>query len=84
VRNYSSGEWLSLFNDAGLSSQNLLCDRLNLEFSSWIARMRTPATLADAIRMYQQSASDEVRRYFELQTDGSFTSDIIMLEAKRV
>ncbi|HKN04507.1 MAG TPA: class I SAM-dependent methyltransferase [Buttiauxella sp.] len=84
VRNYSSGEWLSLLNDAGLSSQNLLCDRLNLEFSSWIARMRTPAILADAIRMYQQSASDEVQRYFELQTDGSFTSDIIMLEAKRV
>lgn len=84
VRNYSSGEWLSLFNDAGLASQNLLCDRLNLEFTSWIARMRTPEALADAIRIYQQSASDEVQRYFELQGDGSFTSDIIMVEAKRV
>lgn len=84
VRNYSSGEWLSLLNDAGLVSQNLLCDRLNLEFTSWIARMRTPEALADAIRIYQQSASDEVQRYFELQGDGSFTSDIIMVEAKRV
>lgn len=81
VRNYSSGEWLSVFNEAGLISQNLLCDRLELEFSSWIARMRTPAMLADAIRAYQQSASDEVQRYFELQKDGSFTSDIVMLEA---
>lgn len=84
VRNYSSGEWLSLFNDAGLVSQNLLCDRLHLEFSSWIARMRTPAPLAEAIRIYQQSASDEVQHYFELGSDGSFSSDIIMLEAKRV
>ncbi|MCE0815012.1 class I SAM-dependent methyltransferase [Buttiauxella sp. S04-F03] len=84
VRNYSSGEWLSLFNDAGLVSQNLLCDRLNLEFTSWIARMRTPEALADAIRIYQQSASDEVQHYFELQGDGSFTSDIIMVEAKKV
>ncbi|OAT19154.1 SAM-dependent methyltransferase [Buttiauxella gaviniae ATCC 51604] len=84
VRNYSSGEWLSLFNDAGLISQNLLCDRLNLEFSTWIARMRTPVALAEAIRIYQKSASDEVQHYFELQADGSFTSDIIMLEAKRV
>ncbi len=83
VRNYSSGEWLSLFNEAGLISQNLLCDRLELEFSSWIARMRTPAVLADAIRAYQQSASDEVQRYFELQEDGSFSSDIVMLEATR-
>ncbi len=83
VRNYSSGEWLSLFNEAGLISQNLLCDRLVLEFSSWIARMRTPAVLAEAIRAYQQSASDEVQRYFELQDDGSFTSDIVMLEAVR-
>lgn len=83
VYNYSSGDWLSLFNDAGLVTQNLLCDRLNLEFSSWIARMRTPLVMADAIRAYQQSASDEVQRYFELQADGSFTSDIVMLEAKK-
>lgn len=83
VRNYSSGEWLSLFNEAGLVSQTLLCDRLKLEFSSWIARMRTPALLAEAIRAYQQSASDEVQRYFELQEDGSFSSDIVMLEAVR-
>lgn len=83
VRDYSSGEWLSMFNDAGLVTQNLLCDRLHLEFSSWIARMRTPAVLAEAIRTYQQSASDEVQRYFELQNDGSFSSDIVMLEATK-
>lgn len=83
VHNYSSGEFLSLFNDAGLVTQSLLCDRLVLEYSSWIARMRTPAVMADAIRAYQQSASDEVQRYFELQADGSFTSDIVMLEAKK-
>lgn len=83
VRNYSSGEWLSLFNDAGLSTENLLCDRLSLEFTSWIARMRTPQVLADAIRAYQQSASDEVQRYFELAQDGSFVSDIVMLEARK-
>lgn len=84
VHNYSSGELLSMFNDAGLVTQNLLCDRLVLEFSSWIARMRTPAVMADAIRAYQQSASDEVQRYFDLQADGTFTSDIVMVEARKV
>ncbi len=43
--------------------------------------MRTPAALVEAIRLYQASASAEVKRYFELQDDGSFSSDTIMLEA---
>lgn len=81
VRNYTSGEWLSLFNEAGLIIRHVDCDRLQLEFSSWIARMRTPIVLADAIRAYQKSASDEVKHYYELQRDGSFSSDTIMLEA---
>lgn len=84
VRNYASGEWLRLFNDAGLMIRYVNCDKLNLEFTSWIARMRTPIVLADAIRAYQKSASDEVKHYYELQRDGSFTSDTIMLEATRV
>lgn len=84
VHNYSSGELLGMFNEAGLVTQNLLCDRLVLEFSSWIARMRTPKEMADAIRTYQQSASDEVQRYFDLQADGTFTSDIVMVEARKV
>lgn len=41
VRNYSSGEWLSLMNDANLIADTVLTDRLPLAFSSWVARMRT-------------------------------------------
>lgn len=83
VRNYSSGEWLSLINDANLIADTLLSDRQPLEFSSWVARMRTPAALSGAIRVYQQSASVEVKTYFALQEDGSFTSDTIMVEAHK-
>ncbi|XXD11132.1 class I SAM-dependent methyltransferase [Klebsiella sp. R445] len=83
VRNYSSGEWLALTNDAGLVTNHLLTDRLPLEFTSWVARMRTPVPLVDAIRLYQESASAEVKAYFELQEDGSFTSDTIMFEAHK-
>lgn len=74
VRNYSSGEWLTLATEAGLVVNQLLTDRLPLEFSSWVARMRTPEPLVEAIRLYQQSASAEVKAYFELQEDGSFTA----------
>ncbi|EII3509608.1 TPA: methyltransferase domain-containing protein [Escherichia coli] len=83
VRNYASGEWLTLINEANLIVDNLITDKLPLEFSSWVARMRTPEALVDAIRIYQQSASTEVRTYFVLQNDGSFTSDIIMVEAHK-
>ena len=83
VRNYSSGEWLSMVNEAGLITYSVHTDRLVLEFSSWVARMRTSAVLCDAIRLYQQSASQEVKAYFELQENGSFTSDNLMLEARK-
>jgi ubiquinone/menaquinone biosynthesis C-methylase UbiE len=81
VRNYSSGEWLGMINDAGLITANLITDRLPLEFSSWVTRMRTPEALCQAIRLYQDSASQEVKDYFALEADGSFTSDTIMAEA---
>ncbi|MGC6042860.1 class I SAM-dependent methyltransferase [Enterobacter kobei] len=83
VQNYSSGEWLSLITEAGLITRTLTTDRLPLEYPSWIARMRTPEALSQAIRIYQESASAEVKAYFELQEDGSFTSDTIMAEAQK-
>ena len=83
VQNYASGEWLSLITEAGLIARSLITDRLPLEFSSWIARMRTPEALSQAIRLYQESASAEVKAYFELQDDGSFTSDTIIAEAQK-
>lgn len=83
VQNYSSGEWLSLITEAGLITRTLTTDRLQLEYPSWIARMRTPEALSQAIRLYQESASAEVKAYFELQEDGSFTSDTIMAEAQK-
>ncbi len=83
VRNYAPGEWLALFTDAGLVINEVTADRLYLEFSSWIARMRTPEYFAIAIRELQKSASDSVINHYEIQTDGSFTSDIMMIVAKR-
>ncbi|WP_058912026.1 class I SAM-dependent methyltransferase [Entomohabitans teleogrylli] len=83
VRDYSAAQWGAFFNDAGLAIEQIACDRLHLEFSSWVARMRTPQPLVEAIRLYQQSAADEVKDYFELQEDGSFTSDTIWMSGRR-
>jgi ubiquinone/menaquinone biosynthesis C-methylase UbiE len=81
VRDYNPGEWLTMFTEAGLAITAVSHDRLDLEFSSWIERMRTPKVMADAIRAYQQSASEEVQRYYAQQPDGSFSTDVIFIEA---
>ena len=83
VRNYAPGEWLSMLTAAGLRVEEVTSDRLPLEFSSWVARMRTPETLVAAIREFQRQVSDEVVSHFAIQPDGTFTSDIMMLVARR-
>ncbi|SQH41784.1 S-adenosyl-L-methionine (SAM)-dependent methyltransferase PhcB [Salmonella enterica] len=83
VRNYSSGEWLTMVNKAMLVTNTVITDRLSLEFHSWVTRILMPAPLVEAIRLYQASAPAEVKHYFELQDDGSFSSDTIMLEAHK-
>ena len=82
VRNYSQGEWLRLVNEGGMTVQEMAADRLELEFSSWVARMRTPAPLVTAIRLLQQTVSDSVREHFSIQQDGSFTTDTLMFRAR--
>jgi ubiquinone/menaquinone biosynthesis C-methylase UbiE len=83
VRNYSQGEWLAMANSRGFRVVQLQADRLHLEFASWVARMKTPTVLQQAIRMIQDKMTDEVQRYFAIQQDGSFTSDTLMFLAQR-
>lgn len=75
VRDYTQGEWLTMINEAGFTVRELLTERLALEFSTWVSRMNTPPALVEAIRLLQEKATDEVRRYFEVADDGSFASD---------
>lgn len=81
VRNYAPGEWLSMLTESGLLVQEVTADRLDLEFSSWVARMRTPEHFVTAIRALQQGVAEDVRQHFAIQADGSFTSDIMMFVA---
>ena len=83
VRDYSAGEWLRQVSEAGLHTRSTLRQRLRLEFGSWIARMRTPVTMSVAIRALQQSMGSEVREYFEIEADGSFSTDVLVLWAEK-
>ena len=83
VRDYDAGQWLRQVSDAGLHVRSTSRQRLRLEYSSWVARMRTPEALCIAIRQLQQAMGQEVRDYFEIEADGSFSTDVLVLWAER-
>lgn len=83
VRNYSASEWQRLLADAGLVVEGTVRQRLRLEFTSWVERMRTPEVFRQAIRQLQQAVGQEVRDYFELGEDGSFSIDVMVAWGRR-
>ncbi|MGB5096317.1 MAG: methyltransferase domain-containing protein [Porticoccaceae bacterium] len=83
VRDYTPAEWLQLVAQAGLKPERHALSRLRLEFASWVARMQTPEPLRVAIRTLQDGASSEVRDYFAIEADGSFSADVLVLWASR-
>ncbi|SDH59492.1 class I SAM-dependent methyltransferase [Paraburkholderia phenazinium] len=81
IRDYRADEWLAYFAAAGFKATIRERWRLPIEFASWVARMRTPEPRVVAIRSLWTSAPDEVRQYFDVQEDGSFKLDALMIEA---
>jgi ubiquinone/menaquinone biosynthesis C-methylase UbiE len=83
IRDYAAREWISMFEDAGF--QVSLKERwpLTIEFGGWIERMRTPPERVAAIHAVWAAAPDEVRSFFAVQPDGSFTMQKLLLEAHR-
>ncbi|MBM3106850.1 methyltransferase domain-containing protein [Pseudomonas sp. V1] len=83
VRDYSAAQWLQQISEAGLSARSHTRQRLRLEYSSWVERMRTPQVMRDAIRHLQQAMGEEVRQYYQIEADGSFSTDVLVLWAER-
>lgn len=81
VRNASVDEWKAALAQAGFAIDTVTTARLRLEFGSWIARMQTPDVHVAAIRSLQARAAREVRDHFELEDDGSFTVDTVLVAA---
>lgn len=81
VRDYRASEWLAALGRAGFTVQRLTARRLRMDFASWTERMRTPETHVAAIRSLQRLASDDVAALFELEADGSFSFDAMLIEA---
>ncbi|MDP3844865.1 MAG: class I SAM-dependent methyltransferase [Pseudomonas sp.] len=83
VRDYSCVEWLRQVGEAGLQVRSHTRQRLHIDFRSWVERMRTPAVFCSAILALQAAVGAEVREYFEVASDGSFSFDVLVLWAER-
>ncbi|ENW02438.1 class I SAM-dependent methyltransferase [Acinetobacter beijerinckii] len=83
VRNYSLEEWMHFAEYAGFTIETVEKQRLNLDFQSWTERMQTPVHAVETIRYLQRKASDHVQQYYQIQSDGSFSSDVIYLVLKK-
>ncbi|AYN94114.1 class I SAM-dependent methyltransferase [Pseudomonas sp. LTJR-52] len=84
VRDYSMAEWLQMLGVARLGVTRCVRQRLRLNFLEWAERMNTPEPMRQAIRTVQGRIGQEVRHYFEIDKDGSFTVDVMVLWAQPI
>ena len=77
VRNYSVAEWVDALSRSGFALREMTARKLRMEFPVWLARTRTSAEHANAIRSLQEGAPDAVRNYFAIGEDGSFDLDTV-------
>ncbi|MFX7152000.1 SAM-dependent methyltransferase, partial [Acinetobacter baumannii] len=84
VRNYSIKEWVYFIEDAGFELTTLDKQSLMLDFDSWVQRMKTPEDQIKTLKYLQENASDVVKKYFNIQKDGSFESKVGYFVFKKI
>ena len=83
ARDYTQAEWDRRLRQAGLRPLTATPRRLRLDFTSWLARMRTPELHAMAIRSLLDGAPADVRAHFMVEPDHSLTVDTLVVVAER-
>jgi ubiquinone/menaquinone biosynthesis C-methylase UbiE len=81
VRDYSAAEWIAGLTKAGFRIDDFRSFRVRMDFPVWVARIATPEENVKALRKLQAEAPEEVKRHTELEPDGSFMLDVMMIRA---
>lgn len=72
VRNRTVSQWRGLLAAAGFAEVEHEDWPVHIDFPSWVARMRPPASRVAMIRELQTEAPQEVQEALALEPDGSF------------
>jgi SAM-dependent methyltransferase len=83
VRNYRISEWGAMEKAAGFVAANVTSWKIGLDFQSWIARIGTPPARVAALQAVFAELPGEVREYFQIGPDLSFSIDSACMEASR-
>ena len=83
VRDYRESEWRAMFEAANFASPCVHRWKLQMEFDSWVARIRTTPARVAALKVVLDEIPSEARDYFAVSRDRSFAVDAGWLEARR-
>ncbi|HTD05779.1 class I SAM-dependent methyltransferase [Undibacterium sp.] len=83
VRDYRVSEWRAMLGAAGLQVIGSDGWKLPLDFDSWVKRIRTSADRVAALQVIMRELPQEVKEYFMVRADHSFSSDTAWIEARR-
>lgn len=83
VRDYNPGEWHAMLRQTGFELIDEQGWALDIDFTSWIARMRTPPVLEAAVRHLLASAPIEVRKYYAVSATLDFKLESAMFVARK-
>lgn len=81
VRDYSFSEWTNMLFHAGFGISAVRTFRLRMQFEVWTERMATPPHYVQALLALQAGAPAEVKAHFDIEPDGSFFLDMLMVAA---
>ncbi|MBU6460481.1 MAG: methyltransferase domain-containing protein [Proteobacteria bacterium] len=84
VRDYRLTEWKSMLEKKGFLWSDSFQWKLHLEFNSWITRIGTSLKRVEALKITLDELPQEVKQYFCLGTDYSFSIDSAWIQARRL
>ena len=84
VRNYTQAQWAAMLGAQGFKIEAQSLWKIPIDFKSWVQRMRTPPLHVSALSSLLKNAPREVRDYYQIADDGSFSQDSILIEAQRM
>lgn len=76
VRNYTISEWTFCAEKAGFTLIKFEKQTLALNFQDWVQRMQTPVNNQQVIRQLQNSASDEIKYFLNIDVAGNFQNQV--------
>jgi hypothetical protein len=83
VRDHTPAQWLEMLAATGFQAEVVFTWDVDIDFSSWVKRMATPAPNVAMIQTLFDGASQEVRTALQVQPNYSFAFQGALIRSVR-